>query len=227
MLNCLNTRFVTDEKISFQKIYDLKGCADDKLLEDKGKRVPEVHKRFYSLNHWCNCYCDQGLKTMRANYFNGKIEALYKPFIPITGSQKELLMKSVKADVAFLTQNGLMDYSLLVGVLEQPSKGNSPSSPTSLRANIPIHTKDHVVLLSIIDYLQVWTAKKTVARMIKSFELNKATIPPPAYGKRFLKHFEDFIVPIDLEDEHKSAAEKRLTLANKKVPFRCFPFIRK
>ena len=64
MTNCLV------EKGPYSKIYDLKGCADDKLLINNGKEVPVVHKRIWKGYLWCGC----GGKD-RAAYFNGMLIA--------------------------------------------------------------------------------------------------------------------------------------------------------
>ncbi len=37
--------------ISVDALWDLKGCADDKIVRQGGASVPQVHKRWYML-HW-------------------------------------------------------------------------------------------------------------------------------------------------------------------------------
>ena len=42
-----------------------------------------------------------------------------------------------------------------------------------------------ILACGIIDWLQTWNWKKTVAQHIKKLERNKSTIPPDRYGARF------------------------------------------
>ena len=46
-----------------------------------------------------------------------------------------------------------------------------------------------VLAVGLIDFLQRWTFIKKVAMCVKVAERNKATIPPKAYGERFISKF--------------------------------------
>lgn len=55
------------------------------------------------------------------------------------------------------------------------------------------------VYVAIIDFLQIWTTGKRIARCIKVCERNKATIPPKSYAGRFVKHFSEHVIEVDEE----------------------------
>merc|ERR1719313_2334744 len=79
-----------------------------------------------------------------------------------------------------------MDYSLLVAI-----RTEAPSNGTTHHLRVYLDNGAEAYLcLSIIDFLQKWTCGKRVARCIKVFECNKATVPPRIYAKRFQRHFE-------------------------------------
>eukprot|EP00510_Aplanochytrium_minuta_P003620 CAMPEP_0184022474 /NCGR_PEP_ID=MMETSP0954-20121128/10629_1 /TAXON_ID=627963 /ORGANISM="Aplanochytrium sp, Strain PBS07" /LENGTH=330 /DNA_ID=CAMNT_0026304859 /DNA_START=158 /DNA_END=1147 /DNA_ORIENTATION=+ len=153
MTNCL-----TDPG-PYKKIYDLKGCADDKLLTDKGNRVPEVHKRVWKAHLWCGCG-----GSSRSTYLKGKIEALHSPDLLMTKDQKNLLMKAIRSDCAFMKKYGLMDYSLLVAVVEKDVTEESTTSPASVsevQAGTPLlctvkDGKERKTYVGVIDFLQQW-----------------------------------------------------------------------
>lgn len=90
--------------------YDLKGCDDDKTLENEGHRVKAVHKRW-----WRFWYVRCLWSSERWTYWRSKQDA--KHFrLPLPGEQRCEVLKLLEGDVRWLRQHGLMDYSLLVGV---------------------------------------------------------------------------------------------------------------
>eukprot|EP00924_Labyrinthula_sp_SR-Ha-C_P000825 snap_masked-scaffold_7-processed-gene-4.52-mRNA-1 protein AED:1.00 eAED:1.00 QI:0/-1/0/0/-1/1/1/0/438 len=189
--------------VALQSLYDLKGCADDKKIITGGKKIKSVHRRWYNLSYWCMS------SQERKQYFQGKLEALHQPNIPLTKTQKKEMISKLTSDVEFLKAQGLMDYSLLVGT----------SKEQILNEYSYYENENLKVFIGVIDFLQVYDAKKKIAHFIKCFERNKATVNPNSYGERFLQHFVDYIVPTDSkeEDEIRLKAEKRML-------FRCFPF---
>eukprot|EP00928_Gymnodinium_smaydae_P048699 TRINITY_DN325_c0_g1_i1.p1 TRINITY_DN325_c0_g1~~TRINITY_DN325_c0_g1_i1.p1 ORF type:complete len:397 (+),score=69.93 TRINITY_DN325_c0_g1_i1:79-1191(+) len=168
----------------FKKLYDLKGCDDDKTLESEGKSIVPVRKRIWHLHMW-------GGKCMwskdRHVYHDGKVHAR-KAQIRLQKDQYEELMHALRRDTEWLAKEGLMDYSLLVGV-------KSGANASSLGGQDPYIVREAdgtqtIVCASIIDFLQRWTATKLIAHYVKVLETNKATIKPAPYAERFLKHFE-------------------------------------
>eukprot|EP00924_Labyrinthula_sp_SR-Ha-C_P014407 maker-scaffold_20-snap-gene-5.0-mRNA-1 protein AED:0.07 eAED:0.07 QI:0/0/0.5/1/1/1/2/34/328 len=201
---------------TYKKQYDLKGCADDKLLLDDGKKVEPVHKRIWRLD------IRLGITTeKRRKYKKGKLEALHHPLLPLTKVNKDILLEAIKHDTAFLQKWKLMDYSLIVGVVDKSTIENEDNlkskftTSAELYAGKDLHT---VSFVGIIDFLQRWDVKKKIAKKIKMFERNKATVPPTKYAERFVKHFEFVLIAHDEDVEEQHG---RRDAVNK--PHRCFP----
>ena len=77
-------------------------------------------------------------------------------------------IESIERDALWLASHQLMDYSLLVVLWNQ----------------------GETMHLSIIDFLQVWNAKKRLACWIKSIYLDPSglsTAPPDEFAQRFSK----------------------------------------
>jgi len=183
MRNCVGTG-------PFTALYDLKGCADDKTLEKDGNGVKAVHKRCWDVSMWCR----SNWSSDRREYYKGKQDAK-SCSIAVTVDQRKAVMNSIKRDTDWLARNQLMDYSLLVGVKSMPevvlaSGGSGPSSGPRPMARRDPSGGSVVVYVSIIDFLQKWTTGKMVARGVKVFECDKATVPPGAYGRRFCRRLE-------------------------------------
>merc|ERR1712176_1649564 len=104
--------------------------------------------------------------------------------ISLTASQRAKFAQAMERDIAWLSANRLMDYSLLVAVKEGGGPCTGKPSPRGTNGN----GNKTMVHLAIIDYLQKWTNGKRVARFIKVLETNKATVPPNVYGSRFQSH---------------------------------------
>lgn len=185
----------------FNALYDLKGCADDKALELNGKSVAAVHKRIWNLRMWCGrcAWSDQ-----RRYYYQGKQDAAHLS-LHMTPEQRSALVEQLRYDTDWLGQHHLMDYSLLVALKNEDTASD--------RSNLtqPGASKDYVCIpggrgahnkqmlsISIIDFLQKWTCGKRIARGLKVFECNKATVPPGMYAKRFQRHFEKCFVASDM-----------------------------
>jgi hypothetical protein len=167
----------------FQALYDLKGCADDKLLERDGEPIKAVHKRVWNVGMWLS---RRGWSEERHRYYAGKLESRNVP-IQVTCEQRSQLVECLQRDTRWLTQNRLMDYSLLVAIRSGGPAASSDSPTRLVRRTQGGNVTTHVC---IIDFLQKWTFGKKVARCLKVAECNKATVPPSVYGSRFAKHFE-------------------------------------
>jgi len=176
---------------SCSQLYDLKGCADDKAIFLDGKEVPPVHKRIWNVGMWLS---KSGWTEERHRYYDGKCAA-YNVSIVCTPDQRSRLLGCIRRDVDWLQKNRLMDYSLLVAT--KPYDGSLATrglSPSTLGHGMllkrPDDGKEELLYVSIIDFLATWTCQKRIAKVIKTFEQNKATVPPGPYGERFFKHFE-------------------------------------
>jgi len=189
-------RNITPEAGYWQVKYDLKGCDDDKTIEQKGQIIIPVRKRFYHLHRWFSCLWTQ----QRWEYWRGKDKARNLQF-SLAPEFREAIVNQVAGDADWLTERGLMDYSLFVAVREIPKEKLeeelSPFDPTAdsmafcpPRFAMKKDDKVLIVHVAIIDFLQPWTNAKRVAECIKMLEYNKATVPPKTYGRRFKAHFK-------------------------------------
>eukprot|EP00933_Yihiella_yeosuensis_P030645 TRINITY_DN24258_c0_g1_i1.p1 TRINITY_DN24258_c0_g1~~TRINITY_DN24258_c0_g1_i1.p1 ORF type:complete len:365 (-),score=54.65 TRINITY_DN24258_c0_g1_i1:180-1274(-) len=186
----------------FKALYDLKGCADDKTLHIEGKPIPAVHKRIWKVGMWC---CHSTWSDNRKRYFQGKLDAR-KVQIVMTHDQRESFVKTLKRDTDWLASHQLMDYSLLVAIKEAPSTSNTSNGVQGRFGSQPLRRKladgsEIQLYISIIDFLQIWTCGKNVARCIKVLERNKATIPPCLYAERFSRHFASRTMAAKAEPE--------------------------
>jgi hypothetical protein len=175
----------------FAALWDLKGCADDKLLEENGKPVPAVHKRIWNVGMWVS---KSSWSEARVQYYNGKLAARSVDIV-MSEEQREKFLGALRRDTQWLASHGLMDYSLLVASKEEPA-GTSATGGSGISAlgQRPIVRKgdngmDISTSVVIIDFLQKWTSGKKVAMYIKCMESQKATVPPNAYAERFHSHF--------------------------------------
>mmetsp|Transcript_52426 Transcript_52426/g.125257 ORF Transcript_52426/g.125257 Transcript_52426/m.125257 type:complete len:316 (+) Transcript_52426:86-1033(+) len=181
MRNCIGT----GENIV---LYDLKGCADDKTLEKDGKKIPAVHKRIWNVGMWLGT---SGWSPERHAYYRGKKDASTAE-IQLEATQRDQVLSCICRDTQWLSQESLMDYSLLVAVREVSKQQSFPSKSAtgaSMAATPFVYSDESgrmlEVHISIIDFLQLWTSGKKVAMCIKVMERNKATVPPKQYGERF------------------------------------------
>eukprot|EP00928_Gymnodinium_smaydae_P031665 TRINITY_DN23173_c1_g1_i4.p1 TRINITY_DN23173_c1_g1~~TRINITY_DN23173_c1_g1_i4.p1 ORF type:complete len:355 (-),score=63.26 TRINITY_DN23173_c1_g1_i4:1544-2608(-) len=178
--------------------YDLKGCADDKTLEMNGHAIPAVHKRIWNLPMWLG---ECAWTPARWTYYHGKVHAR-SLVLDLPQDVRDEVLRRIDRDCDWLARNGLMDYSLLLGVrrvhLSTGASVSNTAAALSQQAAAAVQEFSwccggELFLLSIgiIDFLQPWTAGKVVAMLIKSFERNKATVPPARYAARFKRHFSE------------------------------------
>ncbi|CAE7530585.1 MSS4 [Symbiodinium natans] len=178
-------------KSPFHACYDLKGCADDKLIEKEGERIKAVHKRIWNVGMWCG---QINWTDERKRYYAGKLEARGIE-VELRPHQRSHFISLLKRDTDLLAGHNLMDYSLLVATKETPSGLEAPGPAELTPYRCPgKNGKDLLVYVSLIDFLQVWTNGKRVARCVKVCECNKATIPPKEYASRMLTHFTRQVV---------------------------------
>ena len=173
----------------------------------------QAHKRFFNVP-WllAECVCGAGAAAtppQRRKYILGKREAFNAKF-HVTAAQRDTLLASLRDDIAFLTSEaacgGLMDYSIILGMtsfpLDQPEGLATAYAPFTAgcgyaRPMAAVHEgRVHVFYVGVIDFLQAWTTGKKVAHVIKAVFAPHpiSTVPPAAYGKQFLKHFEKSFV---------------------------------
>mmetsp|Transcript_69295 Transcript_69295/g.206332 ORF Transcript_69295/g.206332 Transcript_69295/m.206332 type:complete len:313 (+) Transcript_69295:1-939(+) len=115
--------------------------------------------------------------------------------------EAEALLEAVRLDTAFLEEQDVMDYSLILGVFEggPPPAGNAGHRDV-LAGSMLVQNKEQPAAfqMAIIDMLVSWTLKKKAAYVIKwptlgcCFEID--TAPPEYYRERFVDYLEDKVV---------------------------------
>ncbi|CAD7974435.1 unnamed protein product [Amoebophrya sp. A25] len=184
----------------FDALYDLKGCADDKLMMQKGKKIVAVRKRIWHLWMWCgSCLWSQ----QRRLYYTEKRLARKWKMDGLPQATRDLIVETIRRDCEdFLIPQGLMDYSLIVATKKLVPEAPSPALRQRIDAALPTEAENwsspllvdrqegsELLCVGIIDFLQRWTLIKKVAMYIKVLERDKASIPPQAYGRRFVERF--------------------------------------
>lgn len=176
---------------SCKRLYDLKGCDDDKTLMYNGRMIKAVRKRIWNVHMWGGQCC---WTPDRTTYYEGKVAAR-KLKLSVTGAQRERILEELSRDTAWLSEQNLMDYSLLVGVKVDKEGSFSQKNNSQILGEPLVMSNgdgtETALFVGVIDFLQVWNAKKKVAQCIKALETNKATVPPAPYAKRFYARFDD------------------------------------
>eukprot|EP01065_Artemidia_motanka_P041573 TRINITY_DN5410_c0_g4_i1.p1 TRINITY_DN5410_c0_g4~~TRINITY_DN5410_c0_g4_i1.p1 ORF type:complete len:874 (+),score=238.83 TRINITY_DN5410_c0_g4_i1:123-2744(+) len=99
------------------------------------------------------------------------------------------LRARIAADAAFLREEGLMDYSLLMGIGPAPS--DSMHAPFC--ESVQLCGQD-ICYLTVIDYLQAFTLRKRMAAKLKGLKADPSTlstVPPQLYAARFERFLAD------------------------------------
>jgi hypothetical protein len=143
----------------YMQVYDLKGSRDDKTLIRHGEKIEEVHKRCWNVGMWSSCCWT----TARHHYYEGKFHALHCKF-HVSEEDKQNIMRVINRDAKWFMKHGLMDYSLVVGVIEgRPGQRKEEFPPGAPGSGQPwIHHCDDVTVayyMGIIDYLQEWCVR--------------------------------------------------------------------
>ena len=131
----------------------------------------------------------------RKDYKRGKVRARTETFA-LEQADFAAVTSGVRQDVNWLRQCGLMDYSLIVGMMykECNADGSPPSFPP---AGAGLQGQPFVTVegkratayyIGVIDFLQGWTGGKKCAHVIKLLFAPKpiSTIEPAAYADQFL-----------------------------------------
>jgi hypothetical protein len=201
-----------DTGAAFWRVMDLKGCCDDKVMHKDGKKVPEVHKRFWNLGMNFSCLRSDG----RNKYYAGKREAIKFDFhfSPLDHSN---IAKKIAADCALFDKLQLMDYSLIVAIIEVDDAEYDDERRDQFfpqldhfdaeQPYIAKHNgKVYGYYMGIIDFLQPWNTAKVIAHCIKDTVAPHpiSTIAPTAYAKQFSSHFAARMQPdgLDIEAGH-------------------------
>ena len=126
--------------------------------------MAEIHKRFYRVDMCSQCCWSRP----RLDYYEGKMHA-YSVRFHVTEEQRKEIQGRIERDAQWMSDHGLMDYSLVVGIAEQKEgrpfpAGSDDQQPYVSRVRGP-DGKAHTIAyyIGIIDFLQEWTATKCAA----------------------------------------------------------------
>jgi hypothetical protein len=107
-------------------------------------------------------------------------------------------MQMIEQDSNLMREQGLMDYSIIVGVQRQENytPGQDCQFSPSVAEGQPyiaLHERTATAYyLGIIDFLQDWSGGKKVAMYIKKpvAPQPQSTVPPDEYADQFVRHFD-------------------------------------
>eukprot|EP00303_Exanthemachrysis_gayraliae_P003723 CAMPEP_0205999126 /NCGR_PEP_ID=MMETSP1464-20131121/662_1 /ASSEMBLY_ACC=CAM_ASM_001124 /TAXON_ID=119497 /ORGANISM="Exanthemachrysis gayraliae, Strain RCC1523" /LENGTH=440 /DNA_ID=CAMNT_0053372309 /DNA_START=1 /DNA_END=1324 /DNA_ORIENTATION=+ len=206
MLNCLPTH----RGIIWHKRYDLKGNRDDKLMEEDGEDIPEVHKRCFAVHKcWYGCDVIPLCNTpARKRYYQGKVEAFTTTF-NMSEQHAKSIVGAVKADTDLFRGLGLMDYSMICGIIKQGQSDPVPPAEGLYQFVLNYDGATYIYYLGIIDFLQEWTSTKVIAAALKAPLAPKplSTVPPPKYADQFYSAMEH-------KFKAENAASSRVVIAS-------------
>lgn len=179
---------------TLKDLYDLKGCADDRTIIKNRQPITPVRKRIWNVHMWGGQCC---WTPERSIYKDGKVAAS-RLKLGLSASQRVEVLAALRRDTDWLAREGLMDYSLIVGVRNAPAGAlGPPKLGRQTIINLEADGTETSFDFGIIDFLQTWTKNKVVAQHIKCLETNKATIPPTPYASRFYVHFSRVFTAIN------------------------------
>ncbi|SJX66543.1 related to phosphatidylinositol 3-phosphate 5-kinase [Sporisorium reilianum f. sp. reilianum] len=137
----------------------------------------------------------------------------HRAFVPET--QKELFHRALQNDTQFLTASNVMDYSLLLGVMERPVRqddlyppaaptagsGVAPDTTASLEAVDPEEAPERPSFrCRIVDFLGAFTLAKQLESSSKKAlkgqdaKGNVTILPPSEYASRFLSAMDSYFI---------------------------------
>ena len=180
---------------TWDEIYDLKGCRDDKLLVSGGERVTEIHMRCWKVPYFCCLWACGATPQKRKSYYAGKVRAYGAEFFHLKKKDADDMIRRLERDVAFLDASAVMDYSLILGVRRCPLVNYRKDMFPKGEGNQPFVSVHNGTVWAyyagIIDFLQTWNCTKMSAACLKACCAPKplSTVPPPQYALQFVNHF--------------------------------------
>jgi hypothetical protein len=175
--------------------YDLKGSEHDRRVLDYTKEHPQITTRISKILK------DQDFEQIERN-------------LGLRARDTSKFLKNIKNDAAFFELHSLIDYSLLVTVVEKSKlpKGYLEKQRENKNYRILYCKQDDrfVYFTGIIDYFQRYTTKKKVEKMLKSLmkcdvNLETSSQPPDRYASRFFRKMTKYC----LEDKRTSFAVRQ------------------
>ncbi len=133
--------------------------------------------------------------------------------VPLTRPAKETLILALESDTRFLEEQGVVDYSLLVG-FPRALTGGAETDDAEATSGEALYAGLRV---GIIDYLQLYTVKKMIESNVKragmiAGQLEPTVIDPAGYRARMLKAMDRYFcavpdAPSELDEKHTAGAE--------------------
>lgn len=155
--------------------YDLKGSEYDRMVLD--------HRILYDFR--------QEVKNILKDKDFDEIDGYFQ----IKKRSKKKLMSSLKKDVEFFKRHSVIDYSLIVSIVDKTKLPDGYLDYEKKRMNYRVFQSDEdpdiVYFFGIIDYFQLYTTMKKLERFFKmgmkcNFKLETSSQPPERYASRFL-----------------------------------------
>jgi len=101
---------------------------------------------------------------------------------------RDQLITTIQRDSSFMCSQGLMDYSLLVGI---HFVGDDTRTTVSGDYGVMSAEENEIFYIGIIDTLQQFNRKKKLEATLKRFKYDKtkiSAVPPLEYKTRFLEY---------------------------------------
>jgi len=107
--------------------------------------------------------------------------------LPLDNASYNILMEAINSDTAFLCENNIVDYSLIVGLSSNANDQNPNSSK--------------IVVVGIIDYLRQYDFIKRIESVGKSVSMiagqaAPTIVQPTQYSKRFVDAMQQYFMPM-------------------------------
>lgn len=142
------------------------------------------------------------------------------------GTRKSLL-GALEADTRWLEDEGLLDYSILLGLAQKNGEDTRPESRYVVRA-LQLHDSSNdadvnVVYVGIVDILTIWSAKKKAECAVVTLLFDNPSCQPPGLYAARLRTFAAAITTsqgVGLTDD-RNALIRLTTSAAWKWPLRC------
>jgi ribosomal protein S19 len=175
--------------------YDLKGST----YKRKILRSTDLKKLKYKLDVKKNWMCPKTLKDIDFNRIEHKIS--------LTRERRDELLATIEKDVRFLESVKMIDYSLIIAVINledlRTEKFQAESSQIQKQINCLIEKGIFVIdknfeygfIIGIIDFFQKYTFAKWFEKYYKiminlKYDLNTSSQPARVYAQRFLDYME-------------------------------------
>jgi len=149
---------------NLERIFDLKGSMVNRYVE-----IPDL-------------VTPTGSKPLKdKNWLELKFQVPYK------GKRRKKLLATMKRDVDFFKELGLLDYSLLLGI-ETLTEADPHMKNTDHQQRIG----NKLYHIAMIDFMQVWNFSKKIENALKTKIMRQSktgisAIEPQAYADRFYK----------------------------------------